>query len=396
VVYKVNMLNLQERLGFVARSPRWAIAHKFPAEKAKTRVNDISIQIGRTGALTPVAELEPINIGGVLVARATLHNKDEIERKDIRIGDLVTIQRAGDVIPQVLGVDFSARSENSKKFVFPEKCPSCGSLAINEETEAITRCTGGLICPAQKYERLVHFVSKQGFDIEGLGKKQVKFFLDNGYIDNPVDIFYIEEKDRNNLAKLKNIPGWGDKSVDNLFVAIQNAKSIKLDRFIFALGIRHIGDNTAKLLAKIYRNYNDWKYSMVNAVNHDSSEYIDLINIDGIGAKVVESIVEFFGEPRNLDVLEKLEHILNIDDFINNVTDSKVANKTIVFTGSLVSMTRSESKAKAESLGAHVTNSISKNTDLLIAGSDSGSKLDKAKQLGIKIISEEEWLELIR
>jgi len=392
VVYKVNNLALQQRLGFVARSPRWAIAHKFPAERAKTVLKDITIQVGRTGALTPVAELAPINVGGVMVSRASLHNKNEIERKDIRIGDVLVIERAGDVIPYVVEVDLSARKYELPKYIFPEHCPSCGSLAYKDEDEAITRCTGGLICPDQMRERIIHFVSKGGFNIDGMGEKQVIFLIERKYITSPVDIFLLEERN----FPLKGEENWGEKSVENLFASIKLAKSISLAKFIYALGIRFVGETISKLLASNYITYENWRDCMTLAADINSTSYQALLDIDGIGHKTALAIAEFFSENHNTKIIHELEKIITIKPAEKSDLSSNISGKTIVFTGSLEQISRSEAKSQAESLGAKVASSVSAKTDYVIAGSDAGSKLTKATELGIKVLSEEEWLELIR
>lgn len=439
VVYKVNRLDYQERLGSISRSPRWAIAHKFPAEQAITMLEKITVQVGRTGALTPVANLKPINVGGVMVSRATLHNEDEIIRKDIREGDTVTIQRAGDVIPQIVAVDLSLRPENSKAFVFPSHCPVCGSLAVREEDEAIWRCTGGLICDAQAVERLRHFVSRSAFDIEGLGEKQIEAFWHERIIHSPADIFTLERRDKENkFGSIANREGWGKKSAENLFKAINERRKIRLDRFIYALGLRHVGQGTARLLALNYGSYTKWYEAMVDAnslplevgglgwgcpassmqkeISSDKifcneiplgkhphpnplasrgREYMDLLAINGIGEKVATSILDFFREPHNLTTLDELSALLEIEDMENVSADSPVSGKIIVFTGTLIKMTRPEAKAKAESLGAKVAGSVSAKTDILVAGEDAGSKLKKASELGVKVMTEDEWLGLV-
>ncbi|MDA0780739.1 MAG: NAD-dependent DNA ligase LigA [Rickettsiales bacterium] len=395
IVYKINLIERQQRLGFISRSPRWAIAHKFPAEQAKTILEKINIQVGRTGALTPVAELTPITVGGVVVSRATLHNKDEIERKDIREGDTVIIQRAGDVIPQVVGVDIELRSTGSKAFIFPDKCPICGSIAKKEEGEAVTRCTGGLICNAQAVESLKHFVSRDAFDIEGLGEKQIKSFWEDGIISKPSDIFQLEENEKNSLKSIGNREGWGKKSVENLFNAINEKRKIELNRFIYALGIRFVGTTTAKLLAFSYNNFKNWEENMKKASDVSSEEYNELLSIDGIGEKVARSIVQFFREEHNIEEVNKLAQILDIQNAERPKSNSPVAGKTVVFTGTLIKMTRSEAKAKAESLNAKVSGSVSKKTDYVVAGEEAGSKLKKAGELGVKILTEDEWINLI-
>ena len=395
IVYKINRLDWQERLGAVSRSPRWAIAYKFPAEQAKTILEAITIQVGRTGALTPVAELKPITVGGVVVSRATLHNADEIARKDVRAGDTVIIQRAGDVIPQVVSVDLKARPSSSEAFVFPDRCPVCDSLAVRDEGEVITRCTGGLICSAQAMERLKHFVSRDAFDIDGLGNKQVEAFWEEGLIKEPADIFHIEEQDKQSLTPLRNREGWGKKSADKLFAGIQSKRKIGLDRLIYALGIRFIGQNTAKLLAVTYTSFEKWKQTMCALSDHEGEAYQELLNIDGIGSKVADSLEFFFAETHNLEVLTALEEVLTISDCVQDVSDSPFTGKVIVLTGTLEKMTRGEAKAKAEALGAKVTGSVSKKTDYVVAGSDAGSKLKKARELGVAVLDEAAWLKLI-
>lgn len=392
IVYKVNDLALQKRLGFVSRSPRWATAHKFPAEQAETVLNNITIQVGRTGTLTPVAELEPVNVGGVMVSRATLHNEDELERKDVRIGDHIIIQRAGDVIPQVVSVILKRRPKNSKKFKFPQTCPECGSLAIREEGEAARRCTGGLICPAQAVERLKHFVSRNAFDIEGLGDKIIRAFWEEERIKTPADIFRLER----HAEELKTREGWGALSVKNLLKAIEDRRTISLDRFIYALGIRQIGQATAKKLAYTYQNLNRFITEMQQAADHNSSSYQDLINIEDIGPAVADDLTGFFAEPHNLDIITDLKNELTITDFERpDTSGSPVAGKTVVFTGALEKMGRSEAKAQAENLGAKVAGSVSKKTDYVVAGADAGSKLKKAQELGVTVLSEDDWIKLI-
>ena len=396
VVYKVDRLDWQERLGFVSRAPRWAIAHKFPAEQAVTIIRDIRIQVGRTGALTPVADLEPITVGGVVVSRATLHNEDEIERKDIRIGDHVIIQRAGDVIPQVLSVLTEKREKNSQAYHFPDKCPICNSNAVREEGEVVKRCTGGLICPAQAIERLKHFVSRNGFDIEGMGAKIIEEFYDEGMIKTPGDIFRLEEKDKTSLTPLRARSGWGTQSAQNLFAAIEKRRIISLDRFIYALGIPQIGEATARKLAMSYGTVEKLTRFMQEAADENSEAWQDLTNIEDIGPNVARDIVDFFAESHNREVLEDLLSLLSIEEFIAPETsNSAVTGKTVVFTGTLVQLTRAEAKARAESLGAKVAGSVSKNTDYVVAGEDAGSKLAKAKDLGVSVLSEQEWLDLI-
>lgn len=393
IVYKVNDFELQLRLGFVSRSPRWAIAHKFPAEQARTRVKAIDIQVGRTGALTPVARLEPVTVGGVVVSNATLHNRDEIERLGVRVNDLVVIQRAGDVIPQVVEVITDERPDDAVPYDFPETCPKCGSHAMREEGEAVTRCSGGLICPAQAVERLKHFVSRNAFDIEGMGGKHIEAFFDLGWVKSPADIFRIEEKHGDALRKLE---GWGDKSAEKLFASINERRTVPLDRFIYALGIRQIGQATAKLLARHYGSITEWRAAMNDAGTPDSDALHDLINIDQIGPSVAHDLIEFMAEEHNRDVLDDLQAVLTIEDVeAPQVTDSPVSGKTVVFTGKLELFSRNEAKVKAESLGAKVAGSVSAKTDFLVAGPGAGSKLKKAEELGVTVLDEQGWLDLI-
>ena len=396
VVYKVNRLDYQERLGFVSRAPRWATAHKFPAEKAITIVNDIDIQVGRTGVLTPVARLEPITVGGGVVSNATLHNADEIERKEVRIGDHVTIQRAGDVIPQVVNVIMNKRKAKAQVFEFPKNCPVCNSSVVREEGEVAWRCTGGLICDAQAVERLKHFVSRLAFDIDGLGAKIIQQFWDDGLIKTPADIFTLEVRDKNTLTPIRAREGWGDLSAKNLFQSIQDKRKIELNRFIYALGIRQIGEATAKRLAATYGTFENLKKMVIAAADIESQAYEDLINIEDVGPSTAEDLIAFFTQDYNQDILTALEGELDILPYeAPKNQDSPVAGKVLVFTGTLSKITRTEAKAKAESLGAKVTGSVSKKTDYVIAGEDAGSKLKKAKDLGVDVLSEDEWLNLI-
>lgn len=393
LVYKINSIRLQERLGFVARAPRWAIAHKFPAEQGKTKIENITIQVGRTGALTPVADLTPINIGGVVVKRATLHNKDEIERKDIRIGDTVVIQRAGDVIPQVVSVDIDARKD-SKEFAFPDKCPVCNSPAVREGDDAIIRCTGGISCAAQAVEYLKHFISRDAFDIEGLGKRQVEKFYEKEIIKEPADIFTLEE--RNQEINLEKWEGYGETSVTKLFTSINSRRKIGLDKFIYSLGIRHIGQENAKLLAKNYISFGEFFEKAKKINDNSSAEYQEMLNIDGLGEKIVKSVALFFSNEKHVKLVENLLKKIEVENFkkIEN-SDSALSGKSVIFTGTLTKLTRAEAKARAEESGAKVVSSISAKTDYLIAGEDAGSKLKKATELGVKIISEDEFLTLI-
>lgn len=401
VVYKVNRLDWQQRLGFVSRSPRWAIAHKFPAEQAVTVLEGIDIQVGRTGALTPVARLKPVTVGGVVVSNATLHNEDEIERKDIRIGDTVVVQRAGDVIPQIVRVVEDKRPKGARRFKFPELCPACGSHAVREadpktgKLDVVRRCTGGLICPAQAVERLRHFVSRNAFDIEGLGEKQIAAFYVDGLIKQPGDIFMLEENDRRSLKKLKDREGWGDTSAKKLFAAIDSRRRIELDRFIYALGIRHVGETNARLLARSYGTLDHFIEEMEKAADPESDARRDLMSIDGVGEVLAEALIDFFAEEHNREVLKSLRKAgVEAVPLPPQETSSPVAGKTVVFTGSLERMTRAEAKARAEQLGAKVAGSVSAKTDLLVAGADAGSKLTKAVALGVKVISEDEWIEM--
>jgi len=420
VVYKVDELALQERLGFRSRSPRWATAHKFPAEQAFTIVEKIDIQVGRTGALTPVARLTPVTVGGVVVTNATLHNADYIEgignsgerirpeEHDIRIGDTVIVQRAGDVIPQVLDVVMEKRPTDAESYVFPKTCPVCGSHAVRERNEktgrldSVTRCTGGFVCRAQAVEHLKHFVSRNAFDIEGLGAKQIDFFFEAEdealRIRTAPDIFTLKERqEASPLAKLENIDGFGKVSVRKLFDAIDARRSIALNRFIYALGIRHVGETNAKLLARAYGTNDAFATAMKEAESLSGEAWNDLNNIEGIGEVVARAIVEFYKEPRNLDVLDRLlKEVTPEAAEAVVVSSSPVAGKTVVFTGSLEKMTRDEAKAMAERLGAKVAGSVSKKTDLVVAGPGAGSKLDKAREFDIEVIDEDGWFERIK
>ncbi len=391
-VYKVDRRDWQNRLGFVGRAPRWAIAHKFPAERAITTLNDIIIQVGRTGVLTPVAELEPITVGGVVVSRATLHNEDEIARRDVRIGDKVVVQRAGDVIPQIVEVVDADRPHRGKPFRFPDKCPVCGSHAVREDGAVARRCTGGLICNAQAVERLKHFVSRGAFDIDGLGDKHIEAFHADGLLKSPGDIFRLKK----HRAALLEREGWGETSVDNLLGAIEERRHIPLNRFIYALGIPQVGDVTAKLLAKYYLSLAAWRDAMTKAHVIGSQERQDLGEINGIGPSMAEDLIEFFAEKHNRTVLDDLEKEITVEDFVPvAVHDSAIAGKTVVFTGTLTKMTRNEAKARAESLGAKVAGSVSKKTDYVVIGEDAGSKAAKAAELGVQTLSEDDWLALI-
>jgi DNA ligase (NAD+) len=401
VVYKVDRLDWQERLGFAGRAPRWAIAHKFAAEQATTVLEKIEIQVGRTGALTPVARLTPITVGGVVVQNATLHNEDEIARKDIREGDTVVVQRAGDVIPQIVSVDLDKRPKQATPYEFPTSCPRCGSHAVRDDGEVVRRCTGTLVCPAQAVERLKHFVSRLAFDIDGLGDKQIQEFYDEGLIMHPVDIFTLAKRDARASKKLQDREGYGEISVRNLFAAIDARREIELNRVIFALGIRHVGEGNAKLLARHYGTIETFREAMLAAAagqteqGNSSEAYQDLDNIGGIGAVVAEAVVDFFAETRNVKALDDLLSEIKVLPVEQAAASSPVAGKTVVFTGSLEKFTRDEAKARAERLGAKVAGSVSKKTDYVVAGEDAGSKLKKARDLGVTVLTEDAWLSLI-
>ena len=391
VVYKIDRLALQRRLGFAGRAPRWAVAWKFPAEQTTTRLAAIRIQVGRTGALTPVADLDPVNVGGVLVARATLHNEDEIARKDVRVGDTVLIQRAGDVIPQVLAVRLDRRPPDATPYVFPDTCPACGSAAVRPPGEVVRRCTGGLICPAQRVERLVHFVSRPAFDIEGLGEKTIREFYALGWLSGPADIFRLPARE----AEIAAREGWGATSARNLSLAIEARRVVPLARFIYALGIRRIGERNARLLAHHYGGFAVWRERMLAATTIGSEERSELGAIVGIGPTIAEELAEFFAEPRNVAALDELAGVLTIEDAnAPAATDSPLAGKTIVFTGTMATLTRPEAKARAEALGAKVTDTVSKRTDFVVIGADAGSKARRAAELGVRTLTEEEWREM--
>ncbi|SFV25905.1 DNA ligase (NAD+) [Hyphomicrobium facile] len=404
VVYKVNRLDYQERLGFVSRSPRWAIAHKFAAERATTVLEKIDIQVGRTGALTPVAKLRPVTVGGVVVSNATLHNEDEIARKDIRQGDTVVVQRAGDVIPQVVEVVLDKRPRHSKPYEFPTVCPICGSHAVRESVEetgkadVVRRCTGGLICPAQAKERLKHFVSRNAFDIDGLGAEKIEFFFDTGRIKSPADIFTLETRDRSSDEPLTKVRGFKETSVRKLFSAIEARREVALDRFLFALGIRHIGETTAKDLAKAYGTFKALRAAVDAAIEggKGSDAYEDIDNIEGIGETVVDALVDFFGEQHNQEQVDALLNEVTVKPYERiQAKASPVTGKTVVFTGTLTKLTRNEAKAQAERLGAKVSGSVSKKTDYVVAGAEAGSKLDNARALGVTVLDEDGWIALV-
>ena len=415
VVYKVDRLDLQERLGFVSRSPRWATAHKFPAEQAETVLEDIEIQVGRTGKLAPVARLKPVTVGGVVVQNATLHNEDQIARLDARIGDTVVIQRAGDVIPQVVSVLTDKRPKNAKAYKFPDKCPICGSHAVREVDEKTgkvdvdRRCTGGLICDAQTVERLKYFVGRDQFDIEGLGGTLIELFHDKGLLKEPADIFALTEKPakvaqvlaehraalalerRGVEAKVAKKKDEGEgKQVENLMAAIEQRRTIGLDRFINALGVRHVGETTARLLARHYRSINAFLDGM-KAENVRE----ELESLEGIGGVVAEAIHDFFDEPHNVKAVARLVKWLTVTDMAVPLKTSPVSGKTVVFTGTLEKITRQEAKARAESLGAKVSGSVSAKTDIVVAGPGAGSKLKDAQKHGVQVMDEDAWLKLI-
>jgi DNA ligase (NAD+) len=410
VVYKVDRIDWQERLGFVSRSPRWAIAHKFPAERAITVLKDIEIQVGRTGALTPVGKLEPVGVGGVIVQNVTLHNEDYIkgiggdgeplrEGRDLRIGDTVIIQRAGDVIPQVVDVVIDKRPRSARPYHFPTKCPCHLHTAVVRETTATgeegarARCTGEFACPFQKIEHLKLFASRRAFDIEGLGEKQVELFFEQGWVKEPADIFTLAA--RNRTIKLEEQEGYGETSVRNLFAAIEERREISLDRFIYALGMRHVGETTALALARGYGSWQAFHDACLKVAKGDEETIAEMDALDQIGDTVIESIKDYFGESHNKGIVERLTKQVDILDVEKPKTDSKVAGKTVVFTGALEKMTREEAKAQAERLGAHASGSVSKKTDYVVAGPGAGSKLAEAKKLGVKVLSEDEWLKLV-
>ena len=399
VVYKVNRLDWQRRLGFVGRDPRWALAHKFPAQKATTTVNAIELQVGRTGALTPVAKLAPVNVGGVVVSNATLHNEDYIRQLDVRIGDTVTVQRAGDVIPQVLGVVLERRPAGAQAFTFPKKCPCPLATAVVRDVTAagregaVARCSGELACPHQRIEHLRHFVSRRAFDIEGLGEKQINLFYEQRWIAEPADIFTLAR--RNDGIRLEQQEGFGEVSVRNLFAAIEARRTISLERFIYALGIRHVGETTARSLARGYGTYQAFREACRHLAEGNAEARQDLDAMDQIGDSVIESMTAYFSEPHNTGMVDHLAREVRVLDAERPASESPIAGKTIVFTGRLERMTRDEAKALAERLGASVSGSVSKKTDLVVAGPEAGSKLTKANDLGVKVLDEAQFLELL-
>ncbi|MCA3451265.1 MAG: NAD-dependent DNA ligase LigA [Rhodobacter sp.] len=407
VVYKVDDLALQRRLGFRSSTPRWAIAHKFPAELAWTRLEAIDIQVGRTGALSPVARLTPVTVGGVVVSNATLHNEDYIAGRDsrgdpirggrdIRVGDWVQVYRAGDVIPKIADADLTRRPDEAQPYAFPETCPRCGSDAIREAGDSVRRCTGGLICPAQAVERLKHFVSRAAFDIEGLGAKQVEAFYEDGWVRTPADIFTLRERFGSGLQQLRNREGWGEKSAENLFAAIDDRRRIPLNRLIFALGMRHVGEVSASLLASHYHSWAAFEAAMTAARVGEGPDWAELTAIDGVGDVLATSVVMTFQQERERQAIDALVAHLQVQEVAARApVDSAVAGKTVVFTGTLERMTRAEAKARAEALGAKVAGSVSAKTDYLVAGPGAGSKAAKAAELGVTVIGEDAWLALI-
>ena len=409
IVYKVDSLDLQSRLGYRSTTPRWAIAHKFPAEYSWTQLLAIDIQVGRTGALSPVARLKPVTVGGVVISNATLHNQDYIAGRDnsgkkirsgndIRLNDWVEVYRAGDVIPKISNVDLTKRLKDSKAYQFPSVCPECGAEVVRDDGDAVIRCINDLNCPAQAIEKLKHFVSRKAFDIEGLGGKQIEFFFADEAlsIKEPADIFTLEPRDRNNLTKLKDRHGFGRKSATNLFDAIEKKKTIEFSRLLFSLGIRHVGENVSKLLARHFLTWSKFIHIISLAQNSDSQEYFDLGAIDGIGTTVVSSLLSAFKPGKGRDRIEKLADQLNIlDEILPDSNDNFLSGKTLVFTGTLEQMSRSEAKSLAENLGAKVSGSVSAKTDLVIAGPGAGSKIKKAEELGVETLDETEWLSLI-
>ena len=384
MVYKVNRLDWQARLGFVAKAPRWAIAHKFPAEQAQTTLLSIDIQVGRTGKLTPVGRLHPVTVGGVVVSNVTLHNRDEIARLGVRPGDRVVVQRAGDVIPQIVRV-LNAEEERAA-FVFPDHCPQCGSEAIAEEGEVDVRCTGGLICPAQRIERLKHFVSRGALDIEGLGEKTIEEFFIAGWLHSPADIFRLKVRRSEILGR----DGWKEKSVDNLIAAIEAKRAPDPIKFLFGLGIRHVGAGTSKDLVRAFGSVE----AVADMAQREGAAE-ELTQVDGIGPVVAEALIDFFHEAHNRDVWDDLLSEVSPPAYVSNVRASSVSGKTVVFTGSLETMSRDEAKAQAEALGAKTAGSVSAKTDLLVAGPGAGSKLKKASELGIEVIDEAGWADIV-
>ena len=407
VVYKVDDLSYQDRLGFRSTTPRWAIAHKFPAEIAQTWLESIEIQVGRTGALSPVARLKPVNVGGVIVSNATLHNEDYIKGKDskgniirdgndIREGDWVYVYRAGDVIPKISDVDVSKRISTSKPYTFPSFCPECNSPSERIEGDSVARCIGGITCPAQAVQGLAHFVSRGAFDIDGLGNKQIEQFYQLGWVKEPADIFKLKLRYENGIKRLENRDGWGQKSANNLFNAVEAKRIIPLNKMLYALGIRHVGETSAMLLSKHYKSFDNLKKSMNEAKNLEGSSWSDLMSIDGVGEVLAKALIQIFNNPAQRQIIDNLVEELIIEDEIENiVSGSPLEGMVVVFTGSLELMSRSEAKISAEKFGAKVSGSVSKKTDLVVSGPGAGSKEKKAIELGVKVLSESEWLKLI-
>ena len=407
VVYKVDDLSYQDRLGFRSTTPRWAIAHKFPAEIAQTWLESIEIQVGRTGALSPVARLKPVNVGGVIVSNATLHNEDYIKGKDskgniirdgndIREGDWVYVYRAGDVIPKISDVDVSKRISTSKPYTFPSFCPECNSPSERIEGDSVARCIGGITCPAQAVQGLAHFVSRGAFDIDGLGNKQIEQFYQLGWVKEPADIFKLKLRYENGIKRLENRDGWGQKSANNLFNAVEAKRIIPLNKMLYALGIRHVGETSAMLLSKHYKSFDNLKKSMNEAKNLEGSSWSDLMSIDGVGEVLAKALIQIFNNPAQRQIIDNLVEELIIEDEIENiVSGSPLEGMVVVFTGSLELMTRSEAKISAEKFGAKVSGSVSKKTDFVVSGPGAGSKEKKAIELGVKVLSESEWLKLI-
>ena len=407
VVYKVDNLSYQDRLGFRSTTPRWAIAHKFPAEIAQTWLESIEIQVGRTGALSPVARLKPVNVGGVIVSNATLHNEDYIKGKDskgniirdgndIREGDWVYVYRAGDVIPKISDVDVSKRISTSKPYTFPSFCPECNSPSERIEGDSVARCIGGITCPAQAVQGLAHFVSRGAFDIDGLGNKQIEQFYQLGWVKEPADIFKLKLRYENGIKRLENRDGWGQKSANNLFNAVEAKRIIPLNKMLYALGIRHVGETSAMLLSKHYKSFDNLKKSMNEAKNLEGSSWSDLMSIDGVGEVLAKALIQIFNNPAQRQIIDNLVEELIIEDEIENiVSGSPLEGMVVVFTGSLELMSRSEAKISAEKFGAKVSGSVSKKTDFVVSGPGAGSKEKKAIELGVKVLSESEWLKLI-
>jgi DNA ligase (NAD+) len=406
-VYKVDDLSYQDRLGFRSTTPRWAIAHKFPAEIAQTWLESIEIQVGRTGALSPVARLKPVNVGGVIVSNATLHNEDYIKGKDskgniirdgndIREGDWVYVYRAGDVIPKISDVDVSKRISTSKPYTFPSFCPECNSPSERIEGDSVARCIGGITCPAQAVQGLAHFVSRGAFDIDGLGNKQIEQFYQLGWVKEPADIFKLKLRYENGIKRLENRDGWGQKSANNLFNAVEAKSIIPLNKMLYALGIRHVGETSAMLLSKHYKSFDNLKKSMNEAKNLEGSSWSDLMSIDGVGEVLAKALIQIFNNPAQRQIIDNLVEELIIEDEIENiVSGSPLEGMVVVFTGSLELMSRSEAKISAEKFGAKVSGSVSKKTDFVVSGPGAGSKEKKAIELGVKVLSESEWLKLI-